>query len=248
MKNLLVFICLFISFESFCCSCNGTPDFCESAQNALYNVPGAIMIKCKILNFQAHGMSVEVLDQYLGEGNNDTVKIWGDNGFLCRWYVDQLFAVGDTAIITALPTNGGGGSLEAPEDYMLWVCGTYFMFYKNGFVSGRLHDWDTVHLTENQFRNSLICLDSTTSQEEINQKDLFIYPNPSNGELNVTFSNQNQNARIIILDELGRKVYEKFTESNKQELDLGLLPSGLYTIYLYDSQNLYIRKWVKSEN
>ena len=67
-----------------------------------------------------------------------------------------------------------------------------------------------------------------------NQLELGIYPNPSNGALNVTLSNHRHNANIDIYDMQGRLVFNSggLTESGNIPLDLQHLHSGTYVMVI----------------
>jgi hypothetical protein len=83
--------------------------------------------------------------------------------------------------------------------------------------------------------NALIISDSATS-------NLFIYPNPNNGQFSVQYfsSNANEARYMVIFDAKGSKVYEQsFTITgayDKMEIMLKKLAAGTYLLALYDSK------------
>jgi hypothetical protein len=60
-----------------------------------------------------------------------------------------------------------------------------------------------------------------------NDKSLLLYPNPSNGILNLS---KNYQGNFVVYDILGKKVFEKKVTSNETQIDLSTLVSGIYII------------------
>jgi len=67
--------------------------------------------------------------------------------------------------------------------------------------------------------------EGTTSVNEIS-KNAHVYPNPTNGKLNLV----NVKGEINIYDSFGKLIFEKTLTGNVEEVDLSKLPNGLYTI------------------
>ncbi len=66
------------------------------------------------------------------------IRIWGDNGALCRPYVSG-FARGTEWIFAIAPlasTKGDPGS--APGDYSINGCGAYWLRVENGRIRGHI--------------------------------------------------------------------------------------------------------------
>jgi hypothetical protein len=64
-----------------------------------------------------------------------------------------------------------------------------------------------------------------------------IYPNPTSGLVSITF-NSIENGSIIVVDILGRNVFQQvLTEAkNSIKLDLNNLQAGVYFIKIYDNE------------
>lgn len=75
--------------------------------------------------------------------------------------------------------------------------------------------------------------------------DIAVYPNPFSDKLKISF-NSNVQHQIIIVDQLGRIVYEKFSKNlfNK-ELDLGFLNEGVYKLILIDNEEVISKTIMK---
>jgi hypothetical protein len=130
--------------SNFACSCFGPETFCGTLvppyPEPQWWIPDAIVLGIKTEQ-SAHGMDVEVLETLMGEPQvGEIIRVWGDCGLLCRHY-PGAWQNGDTVVwalkYTDLAGNGAcGTSLEQEGEYMLSICGTYFLNYSNGMVSG----------------------------------------------------------------------------------------------------------------
>ncbi|MEO0683514.1 MAG: T9SS type A sorting domain-containing protein [Cyanobacteria bacterium J06649_11] len=67
-----------------------------------------------------------------------------------------------------------------------------------------------------------------------NQPQILIYPNPSNGELNITYPDQPNSEDLFIYDVNGRLVHSE--EAGVQKLDLSFLSNGLYLVVIGDQR------------
>ena len=120
------------------CSCFGPQTFCgtldppyEPPMDPAWWIPDAIVLGVKVASV-AHGMDVELVTVFAGEAQvGDTVRVWGDTGLLCRMYADS-WGVGDTVVWGLRWTDMAGGPLEQEGDYLISVCGTYWLEYQNG--------------------------------------------------------------------------------------------------------------------
>jgi hypothetical protein len=110
--------------EGSACSCSWGGPFQKVAPKS------ELVIRGKVVNY--HGldrgsplaMDLEILEILKGETENRWVRVWGDNGWLCRPSVSQ-FLVG-TEWILAL--NGPGSKPgQNPGDYALSICGQFWL-------------------------------------------------------------------------------------------------------------------------
>ena len=87
-------------------------------------------------------------------------------------------------------------------------------------------------------------LSSTNSKEDI---DVFVYPNPSDGNFTLQFDNlENRNPLVLIYDHLGLSIPAKGIITNISQshvnIDLSNLSKGIYCIEVIDGQFKTVRK------
>ncbi|HEX2618358.1 MAG TPA: hypothetical protein VHL57_12495 [Flavobacteriales bacterium] len=136
----------------FACSCFGPTTFCGTLDppydNPEWWVPHAIVLGVKQTTV-AHGFDTKILEVYTGGDmvhEEQVVRVWGDCGFACRVYPDT-WNDGDTVVfgLRICDQQGNfvcGTQLESETDFMISICGIYYLSYANGVVSGPI-------LTEN---------------------------------------------------------------------------------------------------
>lgn len=133
---LLSFLLLVVSplMPVYGCSCGWSGPFLTVSSNA------QIIVRGKVLAYkgEARGvklsMDFEVLEVIKGKLNKKTIRVWGDNGALCRPCVTQ-FPIG-TEWILAL--NGLGSKPGIESEYAISVCGTYWLKVEEGKVIGNI--------------------------------------------------------------------------------------------------------------
>ncbi|HPF89037.1 MAG: T9SS type A sorting domain-containing protein [Flavobacteriales bacterium] len=128
------------------CSCFGPDTFC-GVLNPPYAqpewwLPDAVVLAVPVLH-EHYGMDVAILQVFQGLVNADTVRVWGDNGALCRLYTS--WALGDTIILGLHQCDLAGNSIQNPEyppdlerpaHYMISACGVYMLDVAGGQVIG----------------------------------------------------------------------------------------------------------------
>ena len=85
-------------------------------------------------------MDVVVLERLKGSPAADDIRIWGDNGALCRPYV-SAFPPGTEWILAIRPSRDLG--LRGPEragDYYIPGCGAYWLRVNGERVTGHVRD------------------------------------------------------------------------------------------------------------
>lgn len=84
------------------------------------------------------------------------------------------------------------------------------------------------------------CEDFLSTEEE-EMQTLVVYPNPSNGSLNIQLDDLYHHVELNLVNSLGRVVYQDVF-SNKQELKLNLdLPAGYYFVELQTNSSDYFK-------
>jgi len=93
-------------------------------------------------------------------------------------------------------------------------------------------------------QNNLI--DPNLGIEKLENFDVNIYPNPSNGEIIIESINGNLDGNLNLFNIEGRTVHHSVLHNEKKyTFNLSNLPGGMYYIE-FNSKNNYLRKkWVK---
>ena len=116
----------------FACDCNSVGSF----QKASVQADFIAFVKInKHLTFKdiygspiPMSMEVEILEVFKGKEDQTTIKVWGDDGHLCRPYLN-IFAV-DSLFVIAFHKgeNGSSGHPEETEkDYSISNCGEFWL-------------------------------------------------------------------------------------------------------------------------
>jgi hypothetical protein len=145
-RTLLVALTAFAIGGAMACSCFGPNTFC-GVLNPPYEdpepwLPDAVVLAVPLQQYY-YGIDVVIVQVFQGQLNNDTVRVWGDNGALCRLYTG--WAAGDTLVLGLHQCDLSGNVIQNPdyppdlereEDYMISGCGVYALDYQNGTVRG----------------------------------------------------------------------------------------------------------------
>ena len=232
MITRLLFLFLLVtlpSLKSTACSCFGPPTFCGTLDppypNPEWWIPDVVVLGVK-LGVLAHGMDVHILQSFSGPVQvDDTIRVWGDTGLLCRMYCDA-WEVGDTVIWGFRITDQLGGTLEQSDDYLISVCGTYWLDYTAGVVSGPIisEGIDTMTLTE---FGTLVngCL-STGIQEEHSADVLTV--RYKGGVPVIALSGVQGQAQLDVWDASGRCVHSQGWDG--MQMPLEGLGTGAYLV------------------
>ena len=77
--------------------------------------------------------------------------------------------------------------------------------------------------------------------------DVDVYPNPTNSSFMVSFKNQEFNKKqLTIVDISGKKVYELVTNKDKEVIDLGTYPKGVYFLEILIENEKVVQKIIKN--
>jgi hypothetical protein len=185
MKKPILFsfvLAVFSPQASMACSCFGPPTFCGTlfpiGPNPEWWEPDAVILAVKLSDYQ-HGMDVKVVQSFDGVlAVDDTVRVWGDCGLLCRHY-PSTWAVGDTVVWALRITDLAGNSMcgtnyEQAGDYMISVCGTYWLEYDQGMVTGPITTETVQSMTLVEFIQTIEGCGSTGWGEQLSEDDLTI--------------------------------------------------------------------------
>lgn len=130
------------------CSCFGPNTFCgvldPPYEDPQWWIPDVVVMAVPVQHHY-YGVDVAIIQVFHGEMNSDTVRVWGDNGALCRLYTG--WAEGDTLILALHLTDLMGNEivnsayppdLEREGDYMISGCGVYLLDLENNQVKGSI--------------------------------------------------------------------------------------------------------------
>lgn len=89
--------------------------------------------------------------------------------------------------------------------------------------------------------------DETMGTADVYTQDFQVYPNPSNGELNIKFKEKVNDLELKIFNLSGKIVYQKhdINLSHTKNIQLSHLPPGTYILYLNVDGVTRSQKWIK---
>jgi hypothetical protein len=87
----------------------------------------------------------------------------------------------------------------------------------------------------------------TAAIEEVSNKELMLFPNPTNGSLTIEIPNTSfdKQAEIYIYDFLGKKLLTKKTTQNRTTINVDNLPSGSYIVKVSSNEILFTKILMK---
>ncbi len=191
--------------------------------------------------------------EHCGNGNpNWWIKMLNDDEFTrilkCRWeelregpfHKDSIFQFIDEQVAVL------GDAVD--RNYERWPILNQYV-WPNNVVTGSFEEEITYFKTN--IRNRLAWMDgnlfgectpsSTKNIGDIN--DLILYPNPTDGLVNINFSNSN-NYQLSILD-LNGKVLLKNKIDAPKTIDLSSFSKGIYFLKIENEDGVWVRKLVK---
>jgi hypothetical protein len=89
-----------------------------------------LVVLADVRSYERHGMDVAVIEVLKGEEDRRTIRVWGDDGALCRPYV-ATFPRG-TRWVFALQREPGSG------DYAISGCGAFWLAVQGDQAVGRV--------------------------------------------------------------------------------------------------------------
>ena len=123
---------LFFSFskpEKKPCNCLSHGSFLKVSKYTQLVIVGKVKAYTHFKYIQGQrtpvGMDVEIIDQLKGNYTAKTVRIWGDNGALCRPFLSS-FPLNKTFVFALDPGNPQSGNIgEKKTDYFVSICGEF---------------------------------------------------------------------------------------------------------------------------
>ena len=147
-----VLLFLIASINSYACSCDCIGD-CSFSSNISENNFIALVkiisfddvIKDEIPGYEGQmplSMTVEIIQKFQGSEKRKQIKIWGDNGALCRPYLGD-FEIGEYYMIAPNMLGEYHYENESPADYDFFVCTTDYLKVdmEQGVIYGKYSRW-----------------------------------------------------------------------------------------------------------
>jgi hypothetical protein len=125
------------------CTCSWRGPFAKVALGQELVVYG------EVLDYYKHSMEVKVLEVLRGKEDRGTIRIWGDNGALCRPYVES-FPIGTRWLfaVSSLPKDMVDDqspslwsrlfSSPSKRDYVISICGDFWLAIRGERAVGRI--------------------------------------------------------------------------------------------------------------
>ena len=123
------------------------------------------------------------------------------------------------------------------------VSPTYSSVYEVTVSNGLSQDTDKVKVTVLQCSGTALDL----NDDLVNNVEFSIYPNPTNGTLNVKFLQLNNLSNLLIYDMLGKALINKIIDPDKDsefKLDLSSYPKGIYILTIIQNGEPFSKKVV----
>lgn len=188
------------------------------------------------------------------DGANYTCPGGGVDGIIFDMAVfnDTLYVVGEFSIAGGIPAN----CIAKWDGYNWCSLGSTFnapirsieVFNNELFIGGHFSQIDGQPIN-NIARwiggNYVDQCGNTTSTELIKSIDLQVYPNPLSNYLNIEIPDDLNIQSITCLNSMGQKVFEQMITNSNEQLFLGHLPNGFYTIVIETNDGIMTRKIVK---
>ncbi len=223
----------------FACSCFGPETFCATLdppyEQPEWWIPDAIVLGVKVAQ-EAHGLDVQVIESLSGSPQEgDILRVWGDCGLLCRVYPDA-WEIGDTMIWalrhTDLMGNGlCGTQLEQEGDWMISICGTYYLDYSNDVVTGPIAEGvNTLPYHDFlQFMNS--CLATSLPESHL---EIPVQVGIDGAQLSILIDGPIDGLEYELFEASGRLIGAAQILSDRTAIPIDALCAGAYLIRLSD--------------
>ncbi len=174
-----------------------------------------------------------------------------ENVFCNKLYFNYFYngsTLGSQIGVTDGSVTGTGvvlDSLPNPSNALCKIAywGTSFVELNNALLyrgNDLVHGWELTSLPLCTGPNTIV----TTGLDKINiDNNLAIYPNPSNGNINIKMATQEGRTELKMFDAAGNQVYGGVIIGNQSTLETNLAP-GFYFMHFRNENNLTIKKVV----
>ncbi len=239
-KQLLVFILSFQASFLAACTCNVIVDeFCHSADSLDH------IAMVKLIEFDDETAAQFSLIDSINMTLPDTFGVFGQDGLNCLLELYQ-FEVGDTLIFNMRFHPNGIENWITGNTYYYSIdgCSRHYLHYSNGKVLGNI---DGV-LTEMEYvpfkQGILTCFDFELNNNELLTQEFLIYPNPSQGELQIKSSTL-EVLNFALYDLKGKSKKFSFTQSqNSWIITFDNQDTGIHILAISTSKGILRKKFL----
>ena len=132
-----------LPLQALACSCLWQGNFVEIDKG------DATIVRGEVLSHRGNSMDLQVDEVLQGKLYQDTIRIWGDTGSLCRADLERFENASEWVLVldTIETVPEGGFNPSTPNisygregDFSLNRCGVYWLEYRNGYVRGNVDD------------------------------------------------------------------------------------------------------------
>ncbi len=222
---LLALLTAFLPKVILACDCAGSESFCKNAQ------PDDYCVMVKVGEAVASGFfEFEIIENIINEIDADKIILQSSTGWNCNASLSN-FVANDTMIFNLWDASAFG---VQPNniDYVLTFCGTQYLSYANGMVTGSI-DYEVAEMDYESFK-TYIGNCSAPEEVEVLIEETTLFPNPTDGRL--TIQSPEEIFAVEVFDMTGKKYlpnFEKFTVTSTTIVDLSNLPRGVYYLRIY---------------
>jgi len=245
-----IFTFLFFSFSffqsAFACSCGGPNSFCEFVTQDTDWGPDLVVKGTKLRNVD-HGMDFEITEIHKGIEAKSVIRIWGDLGWLCRWYAgsfadgeEYYFALHQLYEDTENPRSFTNPipPLEKDADYYITFCGKSY-WHKSEEGTTDVPESEILGCLGEFPPTSTVEIPSTVDDDfcGVNKSELFPNPTSRNFYINLPDKQELTKGTARIFDDCGKLIYQiedinEVYSSGLFSFRINTLQSGLYFLDL----------------
>lgn len=193
-----------------------------------------------------YGIDIVIVQTFQGEVSNDTLRLWGDNGALCRLYAG--WPAGDTLILGINRTDLAGNTIQNPEyppnleqegDYMISGCGVYLLDYQQGNVRGAIDEPTMQTMSLEAFVQQIHECSIITRVAESPTVDPLLVRTLGNSPC-LEWNGSGSTMDLVVNDAQGRTVVRRRWDGSA--FTLGGLAPGAYVVEVMRGGDRFVRK------
>ena len=249
---ILLLCCIALSGSSRACQCLHIPkDFFASLQWVQQNNPtlqGLFVVRARMLTpVGGHGVRFRILDRFLGNTIPDTVTVWSDPGWLCRFSPRSAYQCPGDTILAVLRQAQLISPPESPDDYEINGCGFFHLLQKGDTVyGGHVTSFTAGGYPLGAFMDSLskVLTPLPVSEEPGSGSAVLLYHNPA-GDLIYIQTGREPVLSLEVFDNLGRQFPVTYGCGGVCSADLKALPAGLYFLKARTHNRTILKPFVR---